>query len=132
VRTHSSLAPMIPRTSAPRVASGAERGPEGCAEHPDPGLRRPRVTHVSFEPLPRTSPPLRVLEGVGGPMPAPPPSSPVLDSSVGSQCNPLRRTDFRDRRRCQRREIDRGPTLPARPNFGGEYPAPLLTDHTTS
>jgi len=110
----------------------AERGPEGCAEHPDPGSRRPRATHVSFEPLPRTSPPLRTLEGVGGLMPALPPPGPVLDSSVGSQCSPLRRSDFRDRRRRQRREIDQGRTLPARPNFGGEYHAPLLTTHTTS
>jgi len=62
----------------------AERGPEECAEHPGPGSRRPRAAHVSFEPLPRTSPPLRTLEGVGGPMPVPPPSIPVLDSSIGS------------------------------------------------
>ena len=110
----------------------AERGPEGCAEHPEPCSRRPRAAHLSFDTLPQTSPPLRTLAGVGGPMPVPPPSSPVFDSSVGSQCSPLRRTDFGDRRRCQRPEIDRGRTLSARPNFGDEYPAPLLTAHTTS
>jgi len=110
----------------------AERGPEGCAEHPEPCSRRPRAAHLSFDTLPQTSPPLRTLAGVGGPMPVPPPSSPVLDSSVGSQCSPLRRTDFGDRRRCKRREIDRGWTLSAAPNFGGEYPALLLTAHTTS
>jgi len=110
----------------------SEREPEGCAEHSDPGSREPRAARDSFEPLTRTSPPLRTLESVGGPMPVPPPYIPVLDSSVGSQCSPRRRTDFGDRRRARQREIDRGRTLPARPNFGGEYPAPLLTAHTTS
>jgi len=131
VRTHSSGADDSAHIRFTcRLA--AERGPEGCAEHPDRGSWRPPAAHVSFEPLTRTSPPLRTLEGVGGPMLVLPPSSPVLDSSVGSQCSPLRRTDFGDRTRRKRREIDRGRTLPARPNFGGEYPAPLLTAHTTS
>jgi len=81
----------------------AERGPEGCAEHPDPCSRRPRAVHVSFQPLTWTSPPLRTLEGVGGPMPVSPLSIPVLDSILGSQCCPRRRTGFGDRRRCERR-----------------------------
>jgi len=131
VRTHSSGADDSAHIRS-TCSLAAERGPEGCAEHPDRGSRRPPAAHVSFEPLTRTSPPLRTLEGVGGPMFVLPPSSPVLDSSVGSQCSPLRRTDFGQRRCCKRREIDGGRTLPAGPNFGGQYPARLLTDPTTS
>jgi len=77
----------------------AERGQDGCAEHPDPRSRKLRAAHPDLGGASSAS-------GGTRPLPVPHPSIPGLDSSVGSQGSPRGRIDYGDRRRCRRRELE--------------------------